>query len=396
LLVAPSASATTFYVRATGDDGREGQSPGGAFASIQRAAARAGGGDTVIVGPGVYREGNIIPRGNGRRRELVRFVADREGAMTGDAPGMVLIDATGFDVGFRLAGRPWVVVNGFSVANANGEGIAVKSSADHSLIANCIVFSNRGRGVWVRDSRKVTLFNNLVYANGGTGIDFGGEGRGSRGGLALNNTVYANGLDGIRVEGLVPSPKVTVLQNVIAQNFGRGINVKTRSADGFVGQWNLNIDGYGSEARAAAFDLRRSPLLVKPSGDDQVLGEFGHADDDFRLRQLLAGQTEQSEAVDSGAMPASWFKLNRASTQTTGADDGGQVDLGFHYGNKTDFLSGFRRSLASRLRMLRSHATRCEELGDRARVARDRCVEDAELRRRLRRLCGLKDDGSCG
>ena len=61
------------------------------------------------------------------------------------------------------------------VTNAREEGIAVKSASDHSVIANCIVFSNGGRGLRIRDSQGVIAFNNLVYGNGETGIDFGGE-----------------------------------------------------------------------------------------------------------------------------------------------------------------------------------------------------------------------------
>jgi parallel beta-helix repeat protein len=400
LLAADPAAATTYFVRASGDDSRGGRSPGAAVASIGVAAAKAGGGDTVVVGPGVYHEGTITPVGNGRRHELMRFVADRDGSMTGDPSGEVLVDASGFENGFRISSRPWVVVNGFSVANASAEGISVKASSDHSTVANCIVFSNLGRGVWVRDSRKVTVFNNLIYANGiyangSSGIDFGGEGRGSAGGLALNNTIFGNGLDGIRVEGLVPSPHVSVLQNLIAQNVNRGLNTKTKSVKGFVAQWNLNVDGYGSDARQAAFDIAESPRLVEPAGADRVLGDSGHADDDFHLRQLLAGQTEQSAATDAGAVTAAALGLSHASTQTGGAPDSSRADIGFHYGNKTDFVSGFAAPIEARIGQLRARALQCERLGTRARVGRARCLTQIALLGRLKRLCGPRTDELC-
>src|ERR1700752_2421403 len=88
-LVAPAASApaATFYVRANGNNAQDGRSPETALATITRAADRVGGGDTVVVGPGHYADGDITPRGSGRRGELVRFVADRSGRRTGDAPG---------------------------------------------------------------------------------------------------------------------------------------------------------------------------------------------------------------------------------------------------------------------------------------------------------------------
>ena len=181
---AAPAWAATFYVRTSGNDAQNGRNPATAFASIRRAASQAGGGDTVVVGPGRYAEGNITPVGNGRPGEVMRFLADRDGSATGDPADDVVLDASGFEFGFRISSRPWVIVNGFTVMNANEEGIAVKSGSDHSVVANCIVLSNHGRGVWVRDSPSVIVFNNLIYANGGTGIDFGGEGDGSSGGVA--------------------------------------------------------------------------------------------------------------------------------------------------------------------------------------------------------------------
>ena len=44
--------AATFYVRTGGNDAQNGRSAATAFASIRRAASLAGGGDTVVVGPG--------------------------------------------------------------------------------------------------------------------------------------------------------------------------------------------------------------------------------------------------------------------------------------------------------------------------------------------------------
>jgi parallel beta-helix repeat protein len=392
LAAAAPASAATFYVRAGGNNAQNGRSAATALATIGAAADRVGGGDTVIVGPGRYAEGNITPRGNGRKSELVRFIADRSGQRTGDPAGDVMLDATGFDVGFRISSRPFVVVDGFTVANATDEGISVKSSSDGSVVANCIVVSNGARGIWVRDSRRVVAFNNLVYANRSTGIDFGGENGGSPDGTAVNNTVFGNGLDGIRIEGLAPSPRATVVQNVIAQNLGSGINLKERSADGFVGQWNLNIDGYGSEATKSAFDFSGAPLLVAPSGGDQQLGIPFHADDDFRLRQLTAGQPEQSSAVDGSPMTSRWLQLAGGSTSTAALTDQGRADLGFHYGNVQDFASG-RKSVTQRVRALRKRGAKCERLGRRSGGGAPACVGTSL--QKVRHLCGPLAEQIC-
>lgn len=386
------AGAATFYVRAGGNNAQNGRTPATALASIRAAADRVGGGDTVVVGPGRYVEGNITPRGSGNRAEFVRFVADRGGQRTGDPAGDVLLDATGADVGFRISSRPFVVIDGFTVANALDEGISVKSSSDGSVIANCIVVSNGGRGVWVRDSARVIVFNNLVYANRSTGIDFGGENRGSPDGTAVSNTVFSNGLDGIRIEGLSPSPRATVVQNVIAQNVGTGINLKERSMAGFVGQWNLNIDGYGSEAIKAAFDFSGAPLLVAPTGADLQLGMPFQADDDFRLRQITAGQPEQSSAVDGSPLSSKALQLSSGSTHTGGQTDQGKADLGFHYGNGRDFVSG-RSSVTGRVRALRKRGAKCERLGRRSDGGVPACV--GKSLEKVRRLCGTLAEQIC-
>ena len=390
--VVTSARGATFYVRAGGNNAQNGRSAATALATIRAAADRIGGGDTVVVGPGHYAEGNITPRGNGRRHELVHFLADRTGQLTGDPAGEVLVDATGLEVGFRISSRPFVVVDGFTVANAINEGISIKSSSDGSVVANCIVVSNGGRGVWVRDSALVLVFNNLIYANGSTGVDFGGEGAGSPDGTALNNTVFGNGLDGIRIEGLSPSPRATVVQNVIAQNAAAGVNVKEKSADGFVGQWNLNIDGYGSEAIKAAFDFAGDPLLVAPLGADLHLGVPFHADDDFRLRQIAAGQPEQSSAVDGSPLSSKSLQLSGGSTNTAGTTDLGKADLGFHYGNPRDFVTA-RKSVTARVRALRSRGAKCERLGRRSNGGTPACV-GASLHK-VRRLCGPLAEEIC-
>jgi parallel beta-helix repeat protein len=390
LALATPAAAATFYVRASGNDAQNGRSPATAVQNISAAALRAGGGDTVVVGPGRYAEGEIKPAGSGRRGEVVRFYADRSGQQTGDAAGEVLVDATGFENGFRISDRTYVVIDGFTVANAVAEGISIKSGSDNSVVANCIVLSNGERGVWVRDSRGVIVFNNLIYANRHTGIDFGGE-RGSPDGVAVNNTVYANFLDGIRIEGVGPSPHATVVQNVIAQNTGSGINLKERSADGFVGQWNLNIDGYGSEATKSAFDFAGAPLLVAPSGADLQLGMPFHLDDDFRLRQIAAGQPEQSSAVDGSPLTSRALQLAGGSTHTGGQADFGKADLGFHYGNPP-YVSA-RGGLARRVKALRKRGGKCERLGRRSGGGSPACVRVSL--QRVRHLCGPLAEQIC-
>jgi len=421
LSFAEPTAAATYYVRASGSDDNDGLSPARAFATITRGASVAGEGVSVIVGPGRYAEGDIRPRGTGRRVEPILFLADRLGKFTGDEPGNVIVDASGFENGFKLSGeRQWVIVNGFTVTAADQDGVFVKDLSDSCVITNCVVFSNGGRGIFVRDSADVVVFNNLVYANGGTGIEFEGEGEPERPeeasprGIVINNTVYGNGVDvyaasfdGLRIEGAPPSEEMTVLHNVIADNRGIGVNLKEGSKTGFVGQWNLvNGNGAGGyktlDVARGSLDFSSGPLLVQPAGLDNALGGSGYQDDDFRLAQASTGDGEESPAVDASAIKAKVLGLQHASTGGDGVRDRGAVDLGFHSGNTTDFVSKLRKikrelvcrvqkSFPKRVRRLRDEAMRCEEKVATARVqwrsGRGPCLEKSS-RVRLARRCG--------
>lgn len=402
------ASAATFYVRTTGRDTNDGLTPATAFATIGRAAAAAVGrtGHTIYVGAGQYAEGNINPGGSGRPGKPLQFVADIDGSATGD-PGEVIVDATGLANGFRISARSWIAVNGFMVTNANEAGIDIKSRSDNSVVANCTVFSNRLRGIHVRDSLGVVVFNNLVYANAGTGIEFSGDSRGAADGTALNNTAYANEEDGIRIEETqqaeTRTESITIVHNVIANNKGVGLNLKESSGKGFVGQWNLvtgNLtDDYNTRAISKGLlDLREVPLLVDPPGADGNLGGGDHADDDFHLRQESAGQIETSSAVNASPIASKKLGLDRAWTRTDRAPDSGNTDIGFHSGNKTDFVSGRVRRMERRLKSIRKRAKQCERRGVRAleagRAGRGPCLRPGP-RKRLIRRCGPAINDIC-
>jgi hypothetical protein len=390
-------------VRVFGNDANDGLSPGRALATITMAARDTRGGDMVIVGPGRYREGDIKPDGNGRRGEVVRFLADPTGTLTGDSPGSVVIDATGRQNGFRISARPWVIIDGFTVTNATEAGIDIKSVSDHSAVVNCVVFSNGSRGVWVRDSLGVMVLNNLVYANAGTGIDFGGSSTGAGSGVAINNTVYANGLDGIRIEGIVPSIPLTVLNNVIADNAAIGINLKENSSSGFVGQWNLlnvnRVANYNTtRAARGRLDVDREPLLLSPLGPDGILGGGGFLDDDFRLSQAAAGQVVDSAAVDASGIKTRKLLLDSGTTRSDGAGDSGQADLGFHIRRKVETSSRFVAKIEQRIASFRKLATDCQRRVQGAVAAKDLgrgpCTKQS-ARRRLAKRCGRTVETVC-
>ncbi len=327
--------AATVYVRAaTGNDLNDGSSPIAAVRTIARGAALVKAEDRVVVGPGTYREGRIAPAPFAR----VSFVADRRGIETGEAPGNIVVDATGLASGFELNHNLAVTIDGFVVYGA-ATGIYIKSQSDQAVILNNIVSNNSGNGVYIQDSKNVLAFNNLVYNNGGSGILVTGNVSGSLGSLGvrlINNTVYGNKNRGIFIAGsTIGSQQGLVLNNIVEGNVVAGIQVNVVSRAGYVSAGN--VAGFARGTPVDPTDIRTSKALFVGDdhleGPDGMLGGAGYADDDFHLSQVSAGQSMTSPAVDTGSDLARLLKLARSTTRSDGRPDRGWVDAGYHYRN---------------------------------------------------------------
>ncbi len=322
-------AARTIYVRVAGNDANDGSSPARALEHIGRAATVASAGDRVVVGPGTYREGEITPAAFAR----VSFVADRTGIEVGEPAGDVVVDATGLGNGFELNHNLAVTIDGFVVRGASN-GIYVKSQSDQAVVSNNVITGCSENGIYVQDSKSPTVFNNLVYANGGSGILLSGNVSGSPGARVLNNTVYGNSNRGIFFAGTsIGSPNGLVLNNAVQGNGVAGIQVNATSRNGYVSAGNVTADRFASGTPVDVTDVRDDPLFVNPAGLDGTLGASGYTDDDFHLSQKASGQANNSPARDVGSDDARHLKLWRSTTRTDGRPDRGAVDAGYHYRN---------------------------------------------------------------
>jgi parallel beta-helix repeat protein len=311
------------YVRQEGSDMQDGRTPSSALASIRSAGLQAVAGATVVVGPGTYREGDIrIRNWSGR----VNFVADPTGHLTGDLPGPVRVDASGFDTGFVLLNGGPVTVRGFLVSGATTAGIQVRAGADDALVTDNVVFSNQRRGIEVFGANRVTIRNNLVYSNGTGGIQL----QASDGSRVVNNTVVANGANGVLVGvDSNPAPDTLLERNIVAQNQQVQVQVHSNSRSGYVSRYNVIFGSTpfaGSTPRGDT-DLVTDPLFVDPAGVDGILGGDGFADDNFRLRQ--GRDSAWSPAVDLD--PTAVHALAAGTTSENNVPDLGPADAGFHY-----------------------------------------------------------------
>jgi parallel beta-helix repeat protein len=123
--LAQLASATTLCV----DPGKL-----GCYPTIGDAVSHAAAGDTVAVAQGTYNEEVII----GKSLSLI-----------GKNSANTMIDATGLANGVYIdgldnPGLSHVTVQGFTVANANFEGILVTNSSSVTIQGNHVTNNNRG------------------------------------------------------------------------------------------------------------------------------------------------------------------------------------------------------------------------------------------------------------
>lgn len=349
-------------------DSNNGMRPETAWATLQHAANQlnsvSAGVDIIIVGPGVYSEGNIDLRRGGSRAFPKTFIADSSGDCSLDPPGVVRLDVgMSADTGFLVLGASNVTVAGFEITGAAVAGIQVRRgqfgerSTDVTL-ANHVIFENgsndRSRGIDIQDAERVTVFNNLIYGNAGNGIGVLSAPRSK----IINNTIVGHPGYGVVIAQQpvpttpTPSPTPTggtttptatptasvsptltagpstgswLLNNIIADNatgfsVAFSVDVDRMSGCDYIGAFNLIVgpEGrlYSAETPRDRSDIHSDPRFVDPGNND------------FRLR---AG----SNAIDAGSESASRLDLQNGSVLEDGSRDMGRVDLGYHFGSET-------------------------------------------------------------
>lgn len=346
-------NATRYYVRTTGSDANDGSSPSGAWATIGMAFANASPGDTIYVGAGTYTE-NIFTGIDGTASDYIRFVGDRTGAHTGDA-GDVVVDGGTVSSTLFFNVSSYIIVEGFDFTGSctagycagvyvqggtqvvlrdnriygNSVGVYYEDGAGHVLEDN-IISNNIYEGSFNFDAEMISMVNNLVYGNGGSGfaIDL------ATGVEVINNTFYANGSHQLDSS----NSTVTATNNIVAGGAGFGVR--------FVGAgeitstyndvWN-NASGDYDNVMVGTGDISADPLFNDVDGPDNMLGGAQGEDDDFRIDGVMP-----SPAVDVGSVDADEITLTDGSnladktTDPTDLLEGNfpevdTVNLGFHY-----------------------------------------------------------------
>jgi len=324
----PSATPTPtpipirLFVRSGGSDTSSGRDPANALHTIGMAAKLAQSGYEVVVGPGTYVEG-VTTASSGRAPEQLTFLADVSGALTGDPPGAVVVDATGSTTGdgFKLSNSTSDVIDGFTIIGGADAGIAIKSSSSNFTVRNCIIHDNPGAGIRVQDSQGATVFNNLVYGNGAQGLALVGTISGAPTARVFNNTLVANGDRGITVGSTkAPSDHGLIRNNIIQDNGSRttppleNIKVFVNSEPGYDEDFDVILPpSYLPISLAGTHDVFDDATFVFASGAD------------YHLRP-------GSPAIDAGtSLPPELEAVLRSRTTTGDGVDTGLLDVGFHF-----------------------------------------------------------------
>ena len=182
-------TSSTLYVSPIGND----TNPGTIYAplrTIAKALTIIADGGRIVVRAGTYPAVKIT-------RSNISLVA-----YSGEAPRI--------DGGITLDNVSQVLVDGFEVINADGDGIyrlggVLILGGSHNTVQNNIVHHNvlnETNGIKVQDSSSNHILNNAVYDNGGVGIRVIGSFAAADYNEIGYNKVYGNILDGGNADGI--------------------------------------------------------------------------------------------------------------------------------------------------------------------------------------------------
>jgi len=210
---------------------------GGCYSTIAAAVSAASPNDTVAVAPGTYKEDVVI---------------GKPLALIGANQSKTIIDATGLSNGVYIdgldnAGLTTVVLQGFTLENANYEGILVTNASNVTISGNTVIDNDKslepsipacpgqpsfetgedfdcGEGIHLSGADHSIVADNLVFGNSG-GILLSDDTGETHDNLVSGNVVKNNPFDcGIVMAShtLYPNPPGTphagIVHNTVADN----------------------------------------------------------------------------------------------------------------------------------------------------------------------------------
>ena len=186
---------TSFYVALEGRPENDGSSAK-PWPSVEHALSQVGAGNTIIVKPGIYQGPWQIrdhPASPGGPPTIIKSEVKWKAVVRG-GPGE----------GINVVDCPGIVIDGFEVSGARGDGISMNT--DLGTVRNCWVHNNEHMGISSHKHRGVRIEANLIEFNGCN--------------IQFHHGVYASGED------------LTVCRNIVRHNSGYGLHLypSTRGA----------------------------------------------------------------------------------------------------------------------------------------------------------------------
>ena len=185
MLVAGAAGTDIYYVatdgKPDGDGAKERPWP-----SVEYALSKVGGGQTIIVRPGVYRGPIEIAKQFAGARE-------RPTVIQSEVKWQAVIIGAEYHVISNADGCDWVIIDGFEVMGGRYDG--VKMNGDYNVVRNCWVHNNKAMGIAMHNQKGGVIENNLIEFNGDHiqfdhGVYADGDGLTVRGNIVRHNASY--------------------------------------------------------------------------------------------------------------------------------------------------------------------------------------------------------------
>src|SRR6266704_2646780 len=246
------------------------------FCTIKPAASQATAGQTVQVASGTYPE-LVTVSNSGAPGSPIVFTA---------APG-ASVTVSGQANGFKLAGKSYITIQGFTVANTSSYGFYISSSSSNVTISGNTVSNIASNGIYVTTlSSNVTVSGNTVsnttsygiYNRSSSNVTISGNTVSGTQSHAIyvspsssNVTVNNNQVSGITGYGFWAnsSSGVTVSGNTISNTSNYGLHVDTSS--------NVTVSGNDvSVAGQLAVDLIKYGIKLTDTTNSLVSGNVSH------------------------------------------------------------------------------------------------------------------------
>lgn len=161
-LVVPGR-ATTWFVRSGGSDTADGKTAPTAFKTLTRAAAMFDHGDSLVIGPGTYRESVLVADRFSADGAQMAITGDESGRQTGGAAGpVVLIPATPTQSALALSRVRNLAVSGLTF---RGPGQGLKLEKCHQVAVARCSFDGLARGLAIAASRQVSVTSAVFARN---------------------------------------------------------------------------------------------------------------------------------------------------------------------------------------------------------------------------------------